>query len=140
VKGVDEEPQRSRRLQEPVRVILAEDNDDLRTIMAALIDEFPPLCCVATTPHLEEVGPLIGEHTADVAVVDIQLRGGSVLGRLPALRRQFPATRFIIHSGHANPELMRAAGADDYVVKSGDFDELVRAIRSLTTGARSPGD
>jgi DNA-binding NarL/FixJ family response regulator len=118
-------------MHEPVNIIVAEDNEDLRTIMAPLINEYPPLNCAATTDHVDQIEPLIAEHDARVAVVDIQLRGGSVVERLPGLRERFPATRFIIHSGHSNPALIRAAGADAFVVKSGDFDELVRVIRSV---------
>lgn len=115
-------------------MIIAEDNDDLRLVMPPLIDEAPDLYCVATTATLEEVAPLIAQHGAEVAVLDIELRGGSSLKLLPALRAQFPATKFIIHSGHSNPALInnaREMGADGYVLKSGDFDELIEAIRKL---------
>jgi DNA-binding NarL/FixJ family response regulator len=117
---------------DPIRIVLAEDNDDLRTIMPPLIDEVAPFQCAATTAYIDEVAPLIDRHQARIAILDIQLRGGSALARLPALRAQFPATRFVIHSGHSNPELIRRAGADAYVLKSGDFDELIRVLHSLS--------
>ncbi|MEO6185524.1 MAG: response regulator, partial [Steroidobacteraceae bacterium] len=100
--------------------------------MPVLINETGDLHCPASTAYLDEVGPLIAQHQAQVAILDIELRGGSSLKRLPSLRQQFPATRFIIHSGHSNPMLIRTAhesGADAYVLKSGDFDELLDAIR-----------
>ena len=103
-------------------------------VMPPLINEAGDLHCPATTAVLDEVGPLIREHGARVAVLDIELRGGSALKHLPALRQQFPDTRFIIHSGHSNPGLIRTAhetGADAYVLKSGDFDELIEAIRKV---------
>jgi two-component system, NarL family, response regulator DesR len=103
-------------------------------IMPPLLNEAPDLDCPATTAYLEEVAPLIAQHGARVAVLDIELRGGSALKQLPALRQQFPDTRFIIHSGHSNPGLIRTArdtGADAYVLKSGDFDELIEAIRKV---------
>lgn len=117
-----------------VRILLAEDNDDLRMVMPALIDSIDGLRCAATTAYLEEVGPLIARYQVAVAVLDIELRGGSALKRLPELRREHPATRFVIHSGHSNPELVRqaeSAGASAYVLKSGDFDDLIAAIRRL---------
>lgn len=113
---------------------MAEDNDDLRAVMPPLIDDYPDLQCSAVTAYLDEIAPLIEQHQAHVAVLDIELRGGSAFKRLPELSRQFPTTRFIIHSGHANPELVRQAresGAGAYVRKSGDIDELIDAIRSL---------
>jgi len=117
-----------------VRVLIAEDNDDLRLLMPALFDGACGFCCAATTAYLDEVGPLIARHGVEVAVLDLELRGGSALKRLPALCSEFPATKFVIHSGHSNPELVRraqAAGAAAYVLKSGDFDSLIETIRSL---------
>ncbi|MFO7324706.1 MAG: response regulator transcription factor [Pseudomonadota bacterium] len=111
---------------------MAEDNDDLRMVMPALIEGVAGLKCAATTANLEDVAPLIAAHQVQVAVLDIELRGGSALKRLPALCREFPGTRFIIHSGHSNPELVRmaqSAGAAAYVLKSGEFEDLLAAIR-----------
>lgn len=115
-----------------VRVVVAEDNDDLRAVMPPLIEETSDLCCVATTASLGEVGPLIERHHAHVAVLDIELHGGSVLKLLPSLCKQFPGTKFVIHSGHSNTEVIRRvheAGAAAYVLKSGDLDDLIAAIR-----------
>jgi DNA-binding NarL/FixJ family response regulator len=118
----------------PMRIVIAEDNDDLRALMGPLLNEEPDMQCAASTAFLEDVSPLITQHQADVAVLDLQLRGGSALPRLPALRRDHPTTRFIIHSGHSNPELIRKAreaGAAAYVIKSGEIDDLIAAIRNL---------
>jgi DNA-binding NarL/FixJ family response regulator len=103
--------------------------------MPALINDSPDLHCAATTAILEEVAVLIDQHQAHVAVLDIELRGGSSLKQLPEWRKQFPEMRFVVHSGHSNPALIRSAheaGADAYVLKSGDFDELIEAIRGLS--------
>ena len=121
-------------MNESLVIIVAEDNDDLRMLMPPLINECPDLHCAGTTAFLAEVGPLIAQHKAKVAVLDVELRGGSVLKQLPALHSEFPDTKFVIHSGHSNPELIRnakKAGADAYVLKSGDFDELISAIRTV---------
>ncbi len=125
-------------IEQPIQIVVAEDNDDLRAILPMLINNEPTLHCLGTTAYLDEVAPLIAQHEARVAVLDIELRGGSVLKLLPALRQQFPLTRFIIHSGHSNPELMRRSGADAFVLKSGDLDELIAAIRSVAARADPP--
>jgi DNA-binding NarL/FixJ family response regulator len=124
-----------------IRIIVAEDNDDLRAVMPPLLNEHPDMHCAAVTPFLDEVAVLIEQHDAHVAILDIELRGGSALRQLPQFCSQFPATRFIIHSGHSNPELIRLAktsGADAYVLKSGDFDELVNVIRAITAVPPAP--
>lgn len=119
---------------QPIRVVIAEDNDDLRMVMAPLLNETDDLLCTGSTASLDEVATLITQYQAQVAVLDVELRGGSSLKLLPALRTQFPQTKFIIHSGHSNPALISTArekGADAWVLKSGDFDELIEAIRRV---------
>jgi DNA-binding NarL/FixJ family response regulator len=124
----------SKSANQPMRIVIAEDNDDLRALIGPLLNEEPDMHCAASTAFLEDVSPLITQHQADVAVLDMQLRGGSALPHLPALLRDHPTTRFIIHSGHSNPELIRKAreaGAAAYVIKSGEIDDLIAAIRKL---------
>lgn len=120
--------------RQTVRVLLVEDNDDLRMVMPPLLDDTPDLRCVGSTATLGELPDLIRRHQAHVVVLDIELRDGSALKQLPSLSREFPSTRFVIHSGHSNPDLIRnatAAGAAAYVRKSGDIDELIASIRRL---------
>lgn len=117
-----------------IRVVLAEDNDDLRAVMGPMIDEEPDMVCSATTALLEDVDLLVEKHQAHVALLDLELRDGLVMPRLAALCGSHPSTRFIIHSGHANPVLIgktREAGARAYVSKSGDIDELIATIRRV---------
>ena len=70
--------------------------------------------------------------SAQVIILDIELKGRSSLHRLPQLKRELPAARFLVYSGHALPALIDAAlaaGASEYVVKSGDPLELINAVR-----------
>lgn len=100
--------------------------------MVALLGTEADLRCVAETDDLQQVGALAAATGPHVAILDIELKGQSSLSRLAQLRRELPATRFVIYSGHGLPELVDAAlaaGACEYVLKSGDPDELVRAIR-----------
>ncbi|HXC59162.1 MAG TPA: response regulator transcription factor [Steroidobacteraceae bacterium] len=120
--------------QQIIRIVIAEDNDDLRALLPPLLNDTPDLRCLATTALIGEVAALITRHHADVAILDIQLRDGSALKQLPELSKQFPATRFLIHSGHSNPDFIRAvqaAGAHAYLRKSGDIDDLIAAIRGV---------
>ena len=120
--------------------MIAEDNEDLRATMVALLGSEADLRCVAETDDLEQVAALAAATEPHVIVLDIELKGQSSLTRLASLRRELPAARFVIYSGHSLAELVKgalAAGACEYVLKSGDPDELVRAARApLTSSAR----
>lgn len=120
--------------QQIIRIVIAEDNDDLRALLPPLLNDTADLRCLGTTAQIGDVAGLIAKHHADVAILDIQLRDGSALKYLPDLSKQFPATKFLIHSGHSNPDFIRAvqaAGANAYIRKSGDIDDLIAAVRGV---------
>ena len=117
--------------------MIAEDNEDLRATVVALLGSEADLLCVAETDDLQQVAPLANATGPQVIVLDIELNGHSSLSRLAQLRRELPRTHIVIYSGHGLPELMAAAmaaGAREYVLKSGDPDELVHAIRRCASG------
>jgi two-component system response regulator DesR len=121
-------------MAQDVRVIVAEDNEDLRELIVCLLDAEPDIECVGQTGSLGAVEPLCLEYGPNVVILDIELQGESSLRALPALRARLPAVRFIMYSGHAHPQMIRGAiavGAAAYVVKTGDPQELVRSIRSV---------
>ena len=120
------------RQPEKIRVLLAEDNADLRITITMLLADEPDMDCVASTGVLADVGGLAELHDAQVVVLDLQLQGGSALPVLPGLRAARPQTAFLIHSGHSNPGIVQAAreaGASAYVLKTGDIELLLAAIR-----------
>ena len=137
-----EPPLLSGPMASPIRVVLAEDHDDLRRTLRVLIADEPDLTPVADTPLLDDVIPLCQAHAADVVVLDLELQGKLTLKRLPQLREQLPDVRFVVFSGHAHPEMVKhalEAGASAYISKSSDSDELVHAIRQVMVDGGVPG-
>lgn len=122
-----------------IRVLIAEDNDDLRMAIKLLVDGESDLQCVADTAALADVGALAERYEADVVILDVELQGKSSLRALEYLLARRPQARFLIHSGHAHPELQRqalASGASAYVLKSGNTEELLQAIRAVMSDRR----
>lgn len=112
--------------------MIAEDNADLRSTMVSLLDAETDMRCVAETDELEDVGALAATAAPQVVILDIELKGQSSLSRLPKLKSELPGARFLVYSGHALPALIDAAlaaGATEYVLKSGDPYELIDAVR-----------
>ena len=116
----------------PLRVLIAEDNDDLRALLVTLISAEPDFKCVGTAADVEAVITCTAEHKADVLVLDLELQGRSSIDLLRAVRKSGNKITIVVFSGHAHPEMIRhtlAAGADAYVPKSGDYELLLDAIR-----------
>ena len=125
-------------MTDPLRILIAEDNQVLREILVALIDAEVGLKCVAATGILDEVVALAIATEAQVVILDVELRGQSSLKMLPHLRGQLPQLKIVMYSGHNLPPLMNsalAAGASAYVVKGADFNALITAVRTCAVGA-----
>jgi len=116
----------------PLRVLVAEDNDDLRELLVTLISAEPDLKCVGTANDVDAVLDIATNHNADVLVLDLELQGRSSIDLLKTVRKNGNKITIVVFSGHSHPEMIRhtlAAGADAYVPKSGDYELLLDAIR-----------
>ena len=117
----------------PLRVLIAEDNADLRDLLVTLVSAEPDLKCVGTAEDVDTVIiACTAEHKADVLVLDLELQGRSSIDVLKTVRSAGSKITIVVFSGHSHPEMIRhtlAAGADAYVPKNGDFELLLDAIR-----------
>jgi DNA-binding NarL/FixJ family response regulator len=116
----------------PLRILIAEDNDDLRELLVTVIGAEPDMRCVGTANDVDAVLAITTEHQADVLVLDLELQGRSSIDLLKAIRKNGTRITIVVFSGHSHPEMIRhtlAAGADAYVPKSGDYELLLDAIR-----------
>lgn len=116
----------------PLRVLVAEDHDQLRRRLAAEIDAQPDMCCVACVAAPEQVVLAARRSAADVVVLDLILDGGNALHLIRELRCALPAARIVVHSGYSGDVLAGEAkrrGASGYVTKSGDLEALLLEIR-----------
>ena len=121
----------------PLRVLVAEDNDDLRELLVTIISAEPDLHCVGAANDVEAVLNGTRENQVDVLVLDLELQGRSSIDLLKSVRKDGGRITIVVFSGHSHPEMIRhtlAAGADAYVPKSGDYELLLDAIRD----ARGP--
>lgn len=122
----------------PIRVLVAEDNDDLRDLLVTIISAETDLACVGTAKDVDAVLAGTREKSVDVLVLDLELQGRSSIDLLRTVRKEGRKISIIVFSGHSHPEMIRhtlAAGADAYVPKSGDYELLLDAIRDTRVGA-----
>lgn len=126
-----------------LRVVVADDNDDLSRVLADVIDGEPDLHCAARVASVDRVVTVSRAARADVLLLDVNLQGGTGLDVLDELKRELPRVRVLVFTGYAQPELEAEAlrrGADGFVAKNGDLDALLERIRSAgdLSGAAPP--
>jgi DNA-binding NarL/FixJ family response regulator len=116
------------------RVLIADNNQDLVTIMSELIRMEASLELVG---HVATGAAAIARVTAesiDVLLLDLGLEDCHGFEVLDKLVKAGSHTRVIVHTGHSSPELQahaRRRGAAAYVVKTGDIEQLLATMRDV---------
>lgn len=119
------------------RLLLIEDDPDLGPLMQQVLTEVYSVTLVADGTDAVRIA-LSGNF--EVLIVDRRLPGLDGLGVIEALRRQRVTTPMLILTALGTiQDKVRGldAGANDYLVKPFEFDELfarLRAIRRVFTG------
>ena len=119
-------------------MLVAEDNDDLRAAICALVAAEPDMEIAGETADPQEIVPLAREHAAHIVVLDLNLRGESSVAAMRTLQREQPSTAAVIYSGYDAADIeagLRALTPCEYVSKSGDGMDLLAAIRRLGSNA-----
>lgn len=119
-----------------IRVLVADDNEDVCMMLAALIDREPDLECVGSVGTADEVLAVAQNSGPQVVLLDLELGGGSGVDVLRRGRELLPGLAFVVFSGHTQPELKRrlqALGAADVLAKPDDLDVLALRIRAAVS-------
>ncbi len=120
-----------------IRVILADDHAVVRKGIREFLTEFDEIEVIAEASDGEEAITLIDQHRPDVAVLDIQMprrTGIEVCRHVRA--QQWPVGVLILTAFDDDPYVMAAlqAGANGYVLKTADADDIVQAVRDVHEG------
>lgn len=130
--------------QNKIRVILADDHNIVRAGVRQLIESADDLQVIAEASDGEEAQALIGQHKPDVAVLDIQMPKASGIDVTRWVRSHIPEVGVLILTAYDDDPYVMAvlqAGANGYVLKTGQADELIQAVRDVHEGksALDPG-
>ncbi len=110
-----------------VRVLVADDDDNVRSALEQLIDGSPGFEVIGCAAETNEAIALAATHYPDVAVLDISMPGGGGLRAAAEICQLSPDTKIVALSARSDSgskSAMGAAGAVRYVVKGDDVDLL----------------
>lgn len=121
----------------PIRVAIVEDDADIRTSLARLIDAAEGFACAAAWGDAESALDGVEDAAPDVVLLDIGLPGMSGVDACGALRARRPATDVVMLTVHQDDDLVfrsLAAGACGYLVKEASPDRILDAVREAHRG------
>ena len=122
---------------QPIRVILADDHAVVRQGIRQFLETGSNIAVVAEASDGLEAIKLIREHRPDVAVLDIQMPGQSGIEVTRTLRAErFPVGILILTAFDDEPYIRAVlqAGANGYVLKTADAQEIVEAVQAVNEG------
>jgi DNA-binding NarL/FixJ family response regulator len=122
----------------PTTIVIADDHVLVREGLKMLLGAEGDLEVVADTGDGAAVEALVRKLSPTLLVLDLELPGKSGIEVAAAIKADASlACKVLVLTGNLKAETVSralAAGADGYVVKSEDADELLRGVRSVLAG------
>jgi DNA-binding NarL/FixJ family response regulator len=130
-------PKSSNKPNTKIRVLLADDHHIVRAGIRQLLESSKDIQVIAEAGDGEEAQALIQKHKPDVAVLDIQMPKASGIEVTRWVRAQLPEVGVLILTAYDDDPYVVAvlqAGANGYVLKTADADDLIQAVRDVNEG------
>lgn len=120
-------------------ILLADDHEVVRYGMCLLLGGEDDLEVVGEAGCAAEVLSLAEELRPDLVMLDLCMPGVTGTSLITALRAQYPQLHILVLSMYKDQDHVLSAlraGASGYVLKENQAEEIVRAIRQVTTGRK----
>ena len=124
------------------RVVLVEDSEAVRRRLEDLLSGVPGVTVVGQAEGVSEGLDVIGRTAPDAVVLDLRLKDGSGMRVLEAVKKIRPDTTVVILTNHGTEEhriKALALGADRFLDKTADFDQVPAAVQQHRDRVRAPG-
>src|SRR3954449_11185571 len=122
---------------EVVKVVIADDHAVVRSGLRMLLEAADGLHVVAEAGDVPDAMRMVRAHRPRVAVLDLNMPGGSALEAIPQLRESTPETGIVVLTMQDDPAFARQAlqnGALGFVLKEAADEELLNAVRLAADG------
>ncbi|MCX6929693.1 MAG: response regulator transcription factor [Verrucomicrobia bacterium] len=121
----------------PIKVAIVDDDDGIRTSLAALIRRAPALRLLGDYPDAETALKEIPHRTPDVVLMDINLPGVNGVECVRQLKSILPAVQFLMLTVYEDSDSLfnsLKAGASGYLLKRTASARLLEAISDVYDG------
>ena len=124
-------------MSDPVRVMIVDDHPVVRRGLRAFLETQPGMVVVGEAGDGREAMRELATGEPDLVLLDLHLPDTPGSELIPEMRRWNPKIKVLVLTGFAaRHEVVPAirAGADGYLLKDTDPDQLADAIRELADG------
>jgi DNA-binding NarL/FixJ family response regulator len=121
----------------PIRVVLADDHAVVRRGIRDFLAETGDIAVMAEAENGIQAYDQVSLHRPDVVLLDVQMPGSNGIDVARRLRANGLTVGILMLTAFDDPPYIKAAieaGANGYVLKSSDADEIIEAIRAVHEG------
>ncbi|WP_035856833.1 response regulator transcription factor [Cryptosporangium arvum] len=122
-----------------IRVLLADDENLVRSAIAGLLDLQDDLLIVAQAASGTEAVAMASKELPDVAVLDLQMPGADGLAAATQIHAAVPGCATMVLTSHGRPGYLKRAleiGVRGFLPKTSSGSVLAAAIRTVAGGGR----
>ncbi len=120
-----------------IRLLLADDHAVVRTGTRQLLERQPDFDIVGEASDGEEAIRLAHELRPDVVLMDVRMPKLSGVEATRRIKEELPDIRVLVLTAHDEDAYvfgLLQAGANGYLLKTAEFEELVKAIHTVVSG------
>ena len=124
-------------MNRPLTVIIADDHAIVREGLKLLISAMTDVSILAEAANGEALLDIVRDTRADLLTLDLGMPGVAGIQFIAEIRTLAPRMRILVLTANVEPRTVRAAleaGANGYLTKDGDPEELDQAIAALKSG------
>jgi DNA-binding NarL/FixJ family response regulator len=125
-----------------IRVVIADDHQVVRSGLEQLLATTDDIVLVGMAANGREAIDVVAAERPDVVLMDLSMPEVDGVQATDAIRSQFPDCRVLVLTSFSDQSRIMAAlnaGAEGYLLKDSDPDDIAAAIRSVHAG-ESPLD
>lgn len=118
----------------PLQLLVADDDDDLRGLLDHALAASLPGAVIRTARDGHEALEMARREPPTIALLDLSMPGLGGIALVAAMREVAPEAAILVITGHGSGREWteaRQLGAQRFLVKPIDLDELARAVRDV---------
>ena len=124
-------------MNEPIRLLLADDHEVTRAGFAAMLADCPEFSIVGQAVDGRQALELCERLQPDIAILDIRMPVLNGLATARLLHERLPAIKVLLFTMYDSPDHLEAAisaGAVGYLLKDASRQEVIDGLRQVAAG------
>jgi len=120
-----------------IRVVIAEDHALVRQGTKQLLERYPDIEVIGEAADGEEAIAIVKSLRPNVVIMDVRMPRLSGIEATRKIKEEWPDVAILVLTAHDDDEYVFAlldAGANGYLLKTAEVEELVKAIRAVHAG------